>query len=175
MRRFALALVLVFSVATVVAGSAGARTSRSAFMVFVEPTISSASNGLTLETELEGTFNAADKTASGDGTYAVMAGATVIESGTFTLTRLVAFQFYGCGEVEDISLPPDFCGGRAIFRFHATSSAGEQRDGLIEVNCQIHDPGGQAPPGTSEGVKVNARGVNFNKHVNGDNLFQMLP
>jgi hypothetical protein len=175
MRRFALALVLVFSVATVVAGSAGARTSRSAFMVFVEPTISSASNGLTLETELEGTFNAADKTASGDGTYAVMAGATVIESGTFTLTRLVAFQFYGCGEVDETPLPPDFCGGRAIFGFHATSSTGEQRDGLIEVNCQIHDPGGQAPPGTSEGVKVNARGVNFNKHVTGDNLFQMLP
>ena len=42
-----------------------------------------------------------------------------------------------------------------------------------EVNCQIHDPGGQAPPGTSEGVKINARGVNFNKHVTGDNLFVM--
>jgi hypothetical protein len=175
MKHFALALALVFSVATVVAENAGARTSRSAFMVFVEPTITSASNGLTLETELEGTFNAADKTASGDGTYAVMAGATVIESGTFTLTRLVAFQFYGCGEVEDIPLPPDFCGGRALFRFHATSATGEQRDGLLEVNCQIHDPGGQAPPGTSEGVKVNARGVNFNKHVTGDNLLQMLP
>jgi hypothetical protein len=30
-------------------------------------------------------------------------------------------------------------------------------------------------PGTSEGVKVNARGINFNEHVTGDNLFQMLP
>jgi hypothetical protein len=99
----------------------------------------------------------------------------VIERGTFTLTRLVAFQFYGCGEVEDTPLPPDFCGGRALFRFHATASTGEERAGLYEVNCQIHDPGGQAPPGTSEGVKVNARGVNFNKHVTGDNLFVMLP
>ena len=93
----------------------------------------------------------------------------------FTLTRLVAFQFYGCGGVEDTPLPPDFCGGRVLLAVHATTSTGEQADGLLEVNCQIHDPGGQAPPGTSEGVKVNARGINFNKHVTGDNLFVMLP
>jgi hypothetical protein len=175
MKRIALMLALGFCVAAITAGGAQARTSKAAFLVFVEPTISAASNGLTLQTELEGTFDAADKTASGNGTYAVMDGATVIESGTFTLTRLVAFQFYGCGEVEGTPLPPDFCGGRAIFGFHATSSTGEQRDGLLEVNCQIHDPGGQAPPGTSEGVKVNARGINFNRHVTGDNLFQILP
>jgi hypothetical protein len=175
MRRIACALVLALCVTAVATGGAGAKTSKSTFLVFVEPTISAASNGLTLETELEGTFNVADKSASGNGTYAVMAGDTVIESGTFTLTRLVAFQFYGCGEVEGTLLPPDLCGGRAIFGVHATSSTGEQRDGLLEVNCQIHTPGGQAPPSTSEGVKVNARGVNFNRHVTGDNLFQMLP
>jgi hypothetical protein len=33
---------------------------------------------------------------------------------------------------------------------------------------------GQAPPGTSEGIKVNARGVNFHEHVTGDNIFIML-
>jgi hypothetical protein len=129
---------------------------------------------LTLETELEGSFNVADRTSSGGGEYSVMDGMTVLESGTFTLTGLVAFQFYGCGEVEGIELPPDFCGGQATFGFHSTSSAGDQRDGLIVVNCQIHDPGGQAPPGTSEGVTANARGVNFNRHVTGDNLFVML-
>jgi len=108
-----------------------------------------------------------------------MAGATVIDHGTFELTRLVAFQFYGCGEVtaegEAIPLPPDFCGGRVILEVHATSATGEERDALYEVNCQIHDPGSQTPPGTSEGVKINARGINFNKHVTGDNLFVMLP
>jgi hypothetical protein len=179
MRRFAVALVLLLAVAAVVAGSAGSRTSRSAFDVFVEPTVSAAGNGLTLETELEGSFNVADRTATGVGSYAVMAGATELEHGTFTLTRLVVFQFYGCGEVtaegETIPLPPDLCGGRALFAVHATSSTGEQTDGLYEVNCQIHDPGGQAPPGTSEGVKANARGVNFNKHVTGDNVFVMQP
>jgi hypothetical protein len=179
MRRIAIVFAFVFSVAAIAAGSAGSATSKSTFEVFVEPTTTAASNGLTLETELEGSFNVANKTASGSGTYSVMAGTTVVDSGTFTLTRLVAFQFYGCGEVTTpdgpISLPPDFCGGRVILAFHATSSTGQEIDGLYEVNCQIHDPGGQAPPGTSEGVKANARGINFNKHVTGDNLLVMQP
>jgi hypothetical protein len=180
MRRIAFVFAFLLSVAAIAAGSAGSATSKSTFEVFVEPTISAASNGLTLETELEGSFNVANKTASGTGTYSVMAGTTVLDSGTFTLTRLVAFQFYGCGEVTTpggpMSLPPAFCGGRVILAFHATSSStDEQVDGLYEVNCQIHDPGGQTPPGTSEGVKANARGINFNKHVTGDNLFVMQP
>jgi len=179
MRRFAVALAFVLAFAAISAGSTGSRTSKSAFQLFVEETTSAASNGLTLNSELEGSFNVATKTASGEGSYEVMAGTAEIEHGTFTLTRLVAFQFYGCGEVTTpegrIPLPPDFCGGRVVLGFHATSSTGEQTDGLYEVNCQIHDPGGQAPSGTSEGVKVNARGVNFNKHVTGDNLFVMLP
>src|SRR5919202_1790038 len=166
MRRIALVVALGLATAAVAASSAGAATSKSSFEVFVEPTISAASNGLTLETELEGTFNVADKTASGSGTYSVMAGTTVIDSGTFTLTRLIAFQFYGCGEIEGTELPPDFCGGRALFRFHATSPlSGDETVGNYEVNCQIHDPGGKAPRGTSEGIKANARGINFNKHV----------
>jgi hypothetical protein len=178
MRRFAVALAFVVAFAAVATGSAGSRTSKSAFAVSVEPTISAASNGLTLETDLDGTFNVANKAASGGGSYSLMAGTTVVDEGKFTLTRLVAFQFYGCGEVTTpdgrITLPPNLCGGRALFAVHATSSTGEQSDGLYEVNCQIHDPGGQAPPGTSEGVKVNARGVNFHRHVTGDNIFIML-
>jgi hypothetical protein len=180
MRRFAVALAFAFAVAAVIAGSAVSRTAKAAFEVLVEPTTSAASNGLTLETELKGTFNVANKTASGSGSYSLMAGATVVDSGRFALTRLVAFQFYGCGQVDTpdgpVTLSPNLCGGRALFAVHATSSStGEQTNGLYEVNCQIHDPGGQAPPGTSEGIKVNAHGINFNKHVTGDNLLTMLP
>ena len=179
MRRFAVALAFVLSAAAFAVGSAGSATSKSSFVVFVEETTSASSNGLTLHSALEGSFDVATKKASGDGVYEVFAGATEIEHGTFTLTRLVAFQFYGCGEVNTpegpVSLPPNFCGGRVVFVAHSTASTGEQRDVLYEVNCQIHNPGGQAPPGTSEGVKANARGVNFNKHVTGDNLFVMLP
>jgi hypothetical protein len=180
MKRIAVAVAFVFSAVAIAAGSAGSATSKATFQVFVDETASAASNGLVLNTELAGQFDVAAKTASGDGDWSLMAGATVIDHGTFTLTRLVAFQFYGCGEVaqegETISLPPDFCGGRAIFAIDAVSAVNsEHHDGLYEVNCQIHDPGGQAPPGTSEGVKINARGINFNKHVTGDNLLVMLP
>ncbi len=181
MRRFALTLALALSAAAVLVSSAGSAHSRSSFQVFVEETTSAAPNGLTLVSELEGTYNVVGKTASGDGTYEVWAGSTELDHGTFTLTRLITFQFYGCGEVtgEDgtpIELPPDWCGGRALFAIHYISSTGGgEGDASYEVNCQIHDPGGQAPPGTSEGVKANARGVNFNRHVTGDNLLVMLP
>ena len=77
MRRIALALAFMVCVAAIAAGSAGSATSKSAFLVFVEPTFTAASNGLILETELEGSFNVADKTASGSGEYAVIVGATV--------------------------------------------------------------------------------------------------
>src|SRR5437763_16030195 len=113
MRRFAVALASTLAIAAVIAGSAGSRTSKSAFEVFVEPTISAASNGLTIETEVEGTFNVAGKSASGEGSFSIMAGTTAIEHGTFMLPRLVAFQFYGCGEVTPPdprgSLAPNFC------------------------------------------------------------------
>jgi hypothetical protein len=180
MRRIALAAAFVFSAAAIAAASAGSATSKSTFQVLVGETASAASNGLTLNTEVAGQFNVAAKTASGDGDWSLTAGATVLDHGTFRLTGLVAFQFYGCGEVTEddatIPLPPNFCGGRAIFAIDAVSAVtGEHHDGLYEVNCQIHDPGGQAPPGTSEGVKVNARGINFNQHVTGDNLFVILP
>jgi len=177
MRRTAAVLASVFVAAAVMAGSAGSATSKSSFQVFVDSTLSGASNGLVLETEMEGSFNVADKTASGDGTFALMAGGSEIDHGTIIVTGLVAFQFYGCGEVTTpdgpVALPSNFCGGRAIFAVHAVSASGEQRNALYEVNCQIHNPGGQAPPGTSEGVKVNARGVNFHQHLTGDNLFVM--
>jgi hypothetical protein len=180
MRRFVFTLALALSTAAVVVGSAGSTHTRSSFQVLVEETTTAASNGPMLVSELEGSFDVVAKTASGEGSFEVFAGGTEVDHGTFTLTRLIAFQFYGCGEVTDedgnpIELPPDFCGGRALFRIHFTSFTGEEGTAQYEVNCQIHDPGGQAPPGTSEGVKANARGVNFNRHVTGDNLLVMLP
>jgi hypothetical protein len=179
MRRFAALLAFALSAAAILVGSGGSATSKSSFQVFVEETTSAASNGLTLVSALEGSYNVVGKTASGEGTFEVWAGSTELDHGTFTLSRLIAFQFYGCGEVTmegtRIPLPPDFCGGRVTFAIHYTSFTGTEGNALYEVNCQIHDPGGQAPPGTSEGVKANARGVNFNKHVTGDNLLVMLP
>jgi len=66
---------------------------------------------------------------------------------------------------------PLLCGGRALFAVQFHPKAGAPFDGTIEINCQIHGASNQAPPGTSEGIKINTRGVNFNKHVDGDNVF----
>jgi hypothetical protein len=173
MRRTAVALAFVFSVAAIAVGSAGSATSKSSFEVFSESE-TAASNGLVLEAEFAGMFHAATPTASGEGEFAIKAGSTTVEHGTFELTGLVAFQFYGCGFVGDTDLEDSsLCGGRVIFTVHAVTSTGEEGDGLLEVNCQIHGPNNQAPPGTSEGIKVNARGINFNEHVSGDNVFVM--
>src|SRR3989442_11643108 len=127
MKRTAALLSAAFAIAAIAAGSAGSATSKSSFAVLVAPTTTAASNGLTIQTEMTGSFNVAAKTASGSGTYSLMAGSTVLETGTFTLDqRLGAFQFYRCGEVtmegERITLPPDFCGGPGIFRGHPPSS-----------------------------------------------------
>jgi hypothetical protein len=56
MRRIGFVAAFAFCVAAISGGSAGAATSRSAFLVIVEPTVSASSTGLTLETEFEGSF-----------------------------------------------------------------------------------------------------------------------
>ena len=110
MRRFAALLAFALSVAAILVGSGGSATSKSSFQVMVEETTSASATGLTLVSELEGSYNVVGKTASGEGMYEVWAGSTEVDHGTFTLTRLIAFQFYGCGEVTmegtRIPLPP---------------------------------------------------------------------
>lgn len=168
MRRLTLLVVLALAAAGLTAATAGTATSKSSFLVFTEPTVSVAGGGATIETELAGSFDAGAKTASGSGSY----DSSAIGTGAFALTRLIAFQSYGCGFFEDIDLgDPTLCGGRVIFAVHFVPDSGAPFDGSIEVDCQIHGAGNQAPPGTSEGVKVNTRGINFNKHVTGDNIF----
>jgi hypothetical protein len=167
MRRLFVIIVLALATAGLTASSAGSATSKSSYLVFSELSTTASGSGATIETELAGTFDVATKQASGEGEY----DSAAIGSGSFTLTRLIAFQFYGCGFVEDIDLEDDtLCGGRVLIAVHFTPDAGAPFDGTIEINCQIHGPSNQPPPGTSEGIKVNVRGVNFNKHVSGDNV-----
>src|SRR5881296_2035233 len=71
MKRTAALLSAAFAIAAIAAGSAGSATSKSSFAVLVAPTTTAASNGLTLQTEMTGSFNVATKTASGKGTYSL--------------------------------------------------------------------------------------------------------
>ncbi len=167
MRRLILMIGFVLLAVGLTAGASTA-TSKASYLVFSELSVTAAGGGATIQTELAGSFDAGAKTASGSGAYESAA----IGDGTFSLTRLVAFQFYGCGYFEDVNLgDPTLCGGRVMFAVHFTPDVGAPFDGTIEINCQIHGASNQPPPGTSEGIKINTRGVNFNKHVTGDNVF----
>lgn len=162
MKRWTIALLVLVVAGLLVPSSGVPATSKASYLVFVEDNVAAAANGDEIEVSLEGEFDGASKEASGSGVW-THAG---VASGTLTLERLVAFQFYGCGFVGD----PTLCGGRAIFDVHMVTGTGFEFDALLEVNCQIGAP----PPGTSEGTKVNARGLNFNEHVSGENVFIAL-
>jgi hypothetical protein len=47
--------------------------------------------------------------------------------------------------------------------------------GCTRSTARFTPRAGRRRRGRAKGVKANARGVNFNKHVTGDNLFMMLP
>ncbi len=164
--------MLLLVAATLVAGvtSAAPATSKGSFEVLVEDNVASADNGDTITVSLEGAFNGATKEATGAGIWTHRRGSTVIGSGTLTLERLLSFQFYGCGVIDGITLPADFCGGRALYAVHLVAGppSSLQFDGTLEVNCQIGSP----PAGTTEGIKLVVKDViNFNNHVEGGNLF----
>ena len=168
MRRLTLLIGLVSLAVALTAGGANTATSKASYLVFSGLSTTASGNGATIGTELIGSFDAGAKTAIGSGVYESAA----VGDGTFTLTRLITFQFYGCGFFENFDLQdPTLCGGRALFAVRFTPAVGAPFDGTIEINCQIHGASNQAPPGTSEGIKVNMRGVDFNKHVSGDNVF----
>jgi hypothetical protein len=76
MRRFAGLLAFALSVAGILVEDGGSATSKSSFQVFVEEATSAAPHGLTLVSELEGSFSVLGKTASGEGTYQVLGAST---------------------------------------------------------------------------------------------------
>src|SRR2546421_9430359 len=99
MKRTAALLAAAFAIAAIAAGSAGSATSKSSFAVLVAPTTTAASNGLTIQTQMTGSFNAATKTASGNGTYSLMPDSTLLANRTFTLgPRVVPLHSYRCRE-----------------------------------------------------------------------------
>lgn len=177
MKRLAIVVVASFAlVALVGAGAVVAKTSKATFDyhvgdgfagVFNDPNVARASNGDTIEVRIGGTFDGGDKSASNTtGSFEHKRGGAVVGSGTITATRLIAFQFYGCG----VPGHPDWCGGRALLAVNLNPGGDPSQaiDALLEINCQVGDP----PPGTAEGIKLNAKGINFNKPVvGGINVF----
>jgi hypothetical protein len=177
-RRSTLIVVVAATMFALLPGnSAGAHTSKASFEWFVEDNVARASNGDTVEVSGEGTFDVASKQATGDGTFEHRTrSGDLVGKGTVEVHRIVAFQFYGCGVIFGEPIPPDYCGGRAIMEAHLVGhlasdpSVTIEADALLTIECEI----GYPPSGSSEGVTLNVKDfINFNKHVEGENLFVM--
>src|SRR6266566_4838631 len=121
MRRLILTVGAALVAVGLAAGSAGSATSKSIYLVFSELSTTASGSGATIETELAGSFDAGAKAASGSGEYESAA----IGDGTFSLTRLIAFQSYGCGYIGDVNLgDATLCGGRVILAVHFVPDVG---------------------------------------------------
>lgn len=129
------------------------------------PDIAKAPNGDTVEITGTGTLSIHPKSVTGGGTFTHKnAAGNVLATGTWTATRLLTFNGYGCGFAGD----PTLCGGRAQMQVHLSVGL----DATLWVDCLIGSP----PAGAMEGVRLSIPGViNFNKEVSGDTLFIQAP
>jgi hypothetical protein len=137
--------------------------------VLESPDEAMADNGDVVVIAAGGTMDVGAKTATGGGTFTHMSGSTVVGTGTLTATRLMSFQFYGCG---GDGFPNNFCGGRALIAVHIvghpTTGGTVELDGTLTVDCLIGTP----PGGANEGVTLNVKDlINFNREVEGETLF----
>jgi hypothetical protein len=163
-----LAAVLVFMPSAAVADSA-----THTYMLEMEgPNFGMAANGDLVTITGHADFSVNPKSATGSGTFTHTSNGTVVGGGTWTATELLDYQSYGCGIVFDITLPPDFCGGKVKLRVTLTTPLG-QLPSTMTVICII----GPNPPDSafgdkrSEGAMLDVPGViNFNHTAGGDNV-----
>ncbi len=107
-RRFGMALAVMLALSALSVGTAVAHTSKASYdhhvgdaflqgLGFPAGVKATAENGDVVTVEGSGTFDVRAKTADGSGTFVHQntAGDT-LATGTWSASRLVAFQFYGC-------------------------------------------------------------------------------
>jgi hypothetical protein len=122
------------------------------------PAVARSDSGDTIEIKGAGTFRLklAQVTGGGEYTWRNPAGQGV-ETGTWTASRLVAFQSFGIG-VFGLE------GGVAQMRITLSSGRGA----LLRITCDE----GDEPPSAHEGIRVAiADGPNFNTEVSGLTAF----
>src|ERR671924_1663379 len=113
MGRRSLVLLAVSVMALILAPASALATSGSqTFELHMEaPNTAQAPNGDQVAITGEGEFQVHPKAVEAEGEFThTDAAGTVIASGTWTATKLLAYQSYGCGVVEGDPLPPNFCG-----------------------------------------------------------------
>jgi hypothetical protein len=117
-------------------------------------------------------FGVHPKSVSGGGTFTHTFAAGGSVSTTWTATKLLSFQPYGCGLAPTgMTLPPNFCGGRVKMRISIATPDGPLK-GILTVICVISDDG-QRPTHAEEGIRLVIPGViNFNKSEGGLNRYE---
>jgi hypothetical protein len=165
-----LAAALVLVPTTAVADSA----THSYVLVMEEPNFGVAPNGDQIAIDGEAEFSVNPKMVEGSGTFThTNAAGTVLATGSWDATGLIAYQPYGCGVVFGDPIPSNFCGGRVEMRVTLTTPLG-QLPAILTVFCVI----GPNPPNSiissgdrSEGATLSVPGIiNFNHTAGGDNV-----
>jgi hypothetical protein len=135
-----------------------------------EPNLGVAPNGDQISITGHADFSVNPKSVEGDGGFVhTSASGAVVAQGTWTATELLDYQSYGCGIVFDMTLPPDFCGGKVKMRVLLNG----ELPAVMTVICII---GPKAPASAfgdnrSEGAMLDVPGViNFNHTAGGDNV-----
>lgn len=141
------------------------------FNLVLPPNTAEAPNGDRVAVAGSGSFSVHPKSvvASGTFTHTDSAG-TVVGAGTWAATKLLSFEFYGCGVVTfadpDIILPPNFCGGALKLDVTLTPmGTNVELKGVLTIFCIV---GPQTPEShddpPEEGIRLVVPGfLNFNK------------
>jgi len=176
MKGWTVGLLAAACVLVVLPGVASGDSATHTYLLVMEaPNVAQAPNGDRVAITGEGEFQVHPKGVEAEGrfTHTDSAG-TVLFTGTWTATQLIAFQSYGCGVVEGEEIPPNFCGGKLKMRVLLTPDGTDlEIPAILTVFCII----GPNPPNShddlsGEGVTLVVPGViNFNKVVSGENVY----
>ena len=176
MRRLLLLPVLTLAVAALGIPVAHAGSTSGTFQVLAGGDFGRAPNGDEIMVTGEGTFSpdAMSVSASGDFTH-YNADGSVHATGTWTATRMLSLNFYGCRYIPRLGVDLDddsLCGGALKLAVTLDTPLG-QLPGILTIFC-IVGPSAPAAHGTEEGegVTLNVPGVvNFNHTAEGDNIY----
>jgi hypothetical protein len=176
MRRlivFALAIAtsFVFTPSIAVADSA----THTYQLLMEEPNLGVAANGDQIAITGEGEFSVHPKAVEAEGVFShTDSSGNVLATGTWTATRLLKYQSYGCGELFGTPIPPNFCGGAVKMRVTLTPDGTSlSLPGILTVYCVIgtHPPQSILGP-LGEGVTLVVPGIqNFNHSAGGENIY----
>jgi hypothetical protein len=179
MRRLTL-LALAFTAAAMLVPTVAVADSatHSYLLEMGEPNLGVAANGDQIAITGGGEFsvnpNAVD--AAGEFTHTDRSG-NVLATGTWTATRLINYQSYGCGEVFGTPIPSFLCGGAVKMSVMLTPTGTSLHlPGIMTVFCVIgtHAPHSVLGPLT-EGVTLDVPGIqNFNHSNGGENDYVQI-